>query len=134
MSDTIAPIYNIVVPPAHVINTPKVQPKARVKNVIQDTEAYINYVVAVYDLQTHSEITTLPAAEDLPQVSSIQLHRGFLNVNSKWSVFYANNNKTINVGYINSQGEFVENERTSIISQLQNEIYDFFYDKQTATA
>ena len=102
--------------------------------MIQDTEAYINYVVAVYDLQTHSEITTLPAAEDLPQVSSIQLHRGFLNVNSKWSVFYANNNKTINVGYINSQGEFVENERTSIISQLQNEIYDFFYDKQTATA
>lgn len=53
--------------------------------------------------------------QDKPEVHSFALGKWFINVNSEWSVYYKNNNKTLTIWRMNSDTWTVEFNKTSDI-------------------
>lgn len=51
--------------------------------------------------------------QEKPEVHSFALWRWFINVNSEWSVYYKNNNKTLTIWRMNSDTWTVEFNKTS---------------------
>lgn len=123
------------------IKAPKVKLKPPVPREVKrfpETEAWLSHIISLYDFTHHSEeIDTLDAEESSidefgikharrPKTSSVYLARGFLLFNDTGSCYYKNNKQSYNLGYINSDWEFMENtENTHILLSIQDGNFAF---------
>lgn len=123
------------------IKAPKVKLKPPVPREVKrfpETEAWLSHIISLYDFTHHSEeIDTLDAEESSidefgikharrPKTSSVYLARGFLLFNDTGSCYYKNNKQSYNLGYINSDWEFMENtENSHILLSIQDGNFAF---------
>lgn len=132
------------------IKAPKVELKPAVPREVKrfsETEAWLSHIISLYDFTHHSEeIDTLDAEESStdefgikharrPKTSSVYLARWFLLFNDTGSCYYKNNKQSYNLGYINSDWEFMENtENSHILMSIQDGNFAFLKEGVLANA